>query len=186
MLIGKSIILRPLKRTDINKTLVWRNDIEMIRQAQLVRFPKTEDMEQNWYDLALTDISNRNIYFGIDEIESGEFVGIIQITEIDWISGTGVWGFIIGEKENRGKGYSKEAPVLLFDYAFNFLNLRKIYGYPVDFNKATLKMHEKIGNFKEEGCLKDHVFYDGKYHDVLILSIFKEDFNNSKIINIYK
>ena len=39
-------------------------------------------------------------------------------------------------------------------------------------------MHQKIGNFKQEGVLKQHVFFDGEYHDVLILSIFKEDFLN--------
>lgn len=179
MLKGKNIILRPLRKTDIIKTMIWRNDIEIIKMAQLIRFPKTEELESTWYDHALNDKSNRNLYFGIDEIVTGEFVGIIQITDIDWVSGTGVWGYIIGDKDKRGKGYSKEAPMLLFDYAFNFLNLRKIFGYPVNFNQATLKMHEKIGNFKTEGCLKNHVFYDGKYHDVLILSIFKEDFNKS-------
>ncbi|MDD4354246.1 MAG: GNAT family protein, partial [Candidatus Nanoarchaeia archaeon] len=62
----------------------------------------------------------------------------------------------------------------------NVLNLRKIFSYPIDFNKATLRMHEKIGNFKEEGCLKKHVYWNNENHDVLVLSLFKEDFNATK------
>jgi RimJ/RimL family protein N-acetyltransferase len=33
-----------------------------------------------------------------------------------------------------------------------------------------------IGDFKHEGTLKKQVFFDDKYHDVLIHSMFKEDF----------
>jgi RimJ/RimL family protein N-acetyltransferase len=178
MLIGKNIIFRPLKKSDQILTQKWRNDLFIIKQAQLVRFPKTSEIEDAWFDRVLHDISNKNIYFGIDEISSGEFIGIIQLTNIDWISGTCDWGFIIGEKNKRGLGYGVEAPRLLFDYAFKILNLRKITGYPIVFNKETLRMHEKLGNFIEEGRLKEHVFFDDKYHDVLILSLFKKDYKS--------
>ncbi len=176
MLIGKNIILRPLKMGDIEKTHEWRNNLEFIKLTQGVRFPKTLEIDKEWFDNALNDKSNRNIYFGIDEIESNDFIGIIQLNNIDYISGTAIWGFIIGEKSKQGKGYSVEAPTLMFDYAFNYLNLRKIFGYPIAFNISTIRMHEKIGNFKEEGRLMQHVFYNGEYHDIIILSLFKEDF----------
>lgn len=176
MLIGENLILRPLKIDDIEKTHKWRNDLEIIKLAQGIRFPKTIEMEKDWFEGALNDKSNRNVFFGIDEIKTKDFIGIIQLTNIDLISKTAIWGFIIGDKVNHGKGYSVEAPRLLFDYAFNILNLRKIYGYPIANNPATLKMHQKIGNFIEEGRLKEQVYLDGIYHDVLILSLFKRDF----------
>ncbi|HBX50586.1 MAG: hypothetical protein A2W98_01215 [Bacteroidetes bacterium GWF2_33_38] len=176
MLIGEKVILRPLKRSDMSKTITWRNDIDVIKQAQLIRFPKSEEMEKEWWDNVLIDKSNRNVYFAVEEKSSSNFIGIIQLNQIDWISGTAVWGFIIGNKEDRGKGYSTEAPRLLFDYAFNILNLRKIFGYPVEYNQATLKMHQKIGNFKQEGKLVKHYYINNEYHDVLILSLFREDF----------
>lgn len=176
MLIGEKIILRPLKIEDLEKTHQWRNNIELIKLTQGVRFPKTLEMDKDWFFQALNDKSNRNIYFGVEEKETKEFVGLIQLVNIDFISGTAIWGYIIGDKENQGKGYSVEAPKLLFNYAFDILNLRKIFGYPVKYNDATLRMHEKIGAFKQEGELKKHFYFDGEYHDVLILSLFKEDF----------
>ena len=176
MLIGENVILRPLKIEDLEKTHKWRNNLELIKLTQGVRVPKSLEMDREWFNNALIDKSNRNIYFGIDEIKTNEFVGIIQLNSIDYISGTAIWGFIIGEKDKHGKGYSVEAPNLLFQYAFNVLNLRKVTGYPIAFNNATMRMHQKIGNFIQEGELKKQVYFDGNYHNVLILSLFKEDF----------
>lgn len=175
MLIGEKIILRPLKIEDLEKTHQWRNNLELIKLTQGIRFPKTLEMDKDWFFNALNDKSNRNIYFGIDEIETGEFVGIIQLNNIDYISGTASWGFVIGDKSKQGKGYGNDAPILFFEYAFNTLNLRKIISYNVVYNKVTFRMQEKLG-CKQEGILKKHVFFDGEYHDVIILSLFKEDF----------
>jgi RimJ/RimL family protein N-acetyltransferase len=175
MLIGKNIILRPLKIDDLIKVHEWRNNLELIKLTQGIRYPKTLEMGKAWFDNALNDKTNRNIYFGIDEMETNNFIGIIQLNSIDFISGTATWGFIIGDKENQGKGYSIEAPELLFNYAFNILNLRKIFGYLNIFNIASIRMHQKLGGFIEEGRLKNHIYYDGKYHDVIILSLFIDD-----------
>lgn len=178
MLIGEKVILRPLKIEDLPKTHEWRNNLELIKLTQGIRFPKTMEMDRDWFNQALNDKSNRNIYFGIDEIKTGDFIGIIQLNNIDYISGTTNWGFIIGEDIKRGKGFSKEAPELLFSYAFNVLNLRKICGYRIAFNKNAFFMNLSLG-FSEEGLLKQHVYYDGKYHDVHILGLFREDYYNN-------
>lgn len=178
MLIGKNIVLRSLKIEDIEKATLWRNDLELIKLTQGIRFPKTIEMEKAWFDKILNDISNKNIYFGIDEIVSNEFIGIIQLNNIDYISGTAIWGFILGERTKQRTGYGIEAQKLLFNYAFNILNIRKIYSYTIAFNKTTLSWLDKIGGFKEEGRLNKQVYFDGDYHDVVIMAFYKEDFIN--------
>ena len=149
MLIGNKVILRPLKIEDLPKVNQWRNDLELIKLTQGIRFPKTK--------------------------ESGEFIGMISLNNIDYISGTATWGFIIGDINYRGKGYSKEITNLFFDYAFNMLNLRKLWGYMIEGNEGAKKMHERLGSIYE-GVLKKHIFYDGKFNDVYIVSIFHDSF----------
>lgn len=175
MLNGQKIILRPLKFEDLEKTHCWRNNLELIKLTQGVRFPKTMEMDEEWFKNALNDKSNRNVYFGVDEIETNDFIGIIQLNNIDFISGTAIWGFIIGDKNKQGKGYSFEATRLFFDYSFNILNLRKIISFNISINKATMRMQEKLG-CKQEGILKRNIYFDGEYHDVIILSLFREDY----------
>lgn len=173
MLIGEKVILRPLKIEDLEKTHEWRNNLELIKLTQGIRFPKTMEMDREWFGHALNDKSNRNIYFGVDEKQNGEFIGIIQLNNIDYISGTASWGFVIGDQKNKGTGASLESQKLLFVYAFDILNLRKIYSYTIEFNKQTLNWLKKIGGFEEEGRLKKHVYLDGIFHDVIIMSFFK-------------
>ena len=175
MLIGNKVILRPLKIEDLPNVNQWRNDLELIKLTQGIRFPKTKEMDEEWFYDVLRDKSNRNIYFGIDEKESGEFIGMISLNNIDYISGTSKWGFIIGDINYRGKGYSKEITKLFFDYAFNTLNLRKLWGYMIEGNEGAKKMHERLGSIYE-GVLKKHIFYDGKFNDVYIVSIFHDSF----------
>lgn len=176
MLIGEKIILRPLKIEDLEKTHEWRNNLELIKLTQGIRFPKTMEMDRDWFNQALNDKSNRNIYFGIDEISSGDFVGIIQLNNIDYISGTANWGFMIGEATNQSKGRGTEFSKLILNYAFNHLNLRKITSYIVDNNVISIRLFRKFG-FSEEGVLRKHYFVDGEYKDVLIMSLFRIDFD---------
>lgn len=103
MLIGEKIILRPLKIEDLEKTHEWRNNLELIRLTQGIRFPKTLEMDRDWFNYALNDKSNQDIYFGIDEILTGEFLGIIQLNNIDYISRNANWGFMIGETKIKVK-----------------------------------------------------------------------------------
>ena len=175
MLIGNKVILRPLKIEDLPKVNQWRNDLELIKLTQGIRFPKTKEMDEEWFNDVLRDKSNKNIYFGIDDKESEEFIGIISLNNIDYISGIASWGLIIGDINYRCKGYSKEITNLFFDYAFNMLNLRKLWGYMIEGNEGAKKMHERLGSIYE-GVLKKHIFYDGKFNDVYIVSIFHDSF----------
>lgn len=180
MLTGKKIQLRPLKLTDIENTLKWRNDLEIIMLSQGIRFPKTRELEEDWYHSVLHDKSNNRVFFGIDLISNMESIGIVQITKIDYISGTCELGIMIGDKANRGKGYGNEAYSIIINYAFNILNLRKVNTFSIVSNSASLKMKRKISGFTQEGILKKHVFYDGIYHDVIIMALFKEDYYETK------
>lgn len=176
MLIGDSIILRSLRIEDLQKTNEWRNNLELIKLTQGVRFPKTIEMDKEWFENTLNDKSNRNIYFGIDEIESGSFIGIVHLTNIDYISGTAIWGFIIGDKSKRGKGYGKEFSKLILNYAFTVLNLRKITSYVVKYNVNSLNIFKSVKGFKEEGLLKNQIYFDNKYHDVIVFSLFRDNY----------
>ena len=60
---------------------------------------------------------------------------------------------------------------LIIHYAFNDLNLRKIYSYNLAGNEGTLKMQKKLG-FSQEGILKDHFYFGGLYYDIIILSLY--------------
>ena len=182
MLQGENIMLRSLNQNDLEFVNKWRNQLVDKILTQGFRLPISLKKDEEWINNKMNISSNNELYLIIEENKNPKVpIGLIQLIEIDYISGTAKWGFIIGDKECRGKGYSIEAPRLLFNYAFNVLNLRKLVSYNLDFNQATLKMHKKIGNVREEGCLKNHYYFNNRFWDIHILSFFKEDFKELKI-----
>jgi RimJ/RimL family protein N-acetyltransferase len=176
MLYSKNLKFRALRLEDLKYLNEWRNDLDNKIIAQGYRLPVTQLQDEDWLRKKMSNTHGDELFFIVEEIEDGIPMGLIQITNIDYISGTALWGFIIGDKTKRRKGYSVEASLLLFDYAFNILNIRKLTGYTLAFNKATFKMLQKIGNVHEEGCLKKQYYFNGDYYDVIITSVFREDY----------
>jgi RimJ/RimL family protein N-acetyltransferase len=72
--------------------------------------------------------------------------------------------------------YGLEALLLTYNYVFNELNFRKITGDILAVNKSMYKFQVFLG-MKQEGYLESHVLIQDKFHDLYIMSIFKDQFN---------
>ena len=80
----------------------------------------------------------------------------------------------LGEAEERGHGYGTEAVRLLLDFAFKDLNLHRVYLRVFVTNEAALRVYEKVG-FVREGVLREAAYIDGKYVDVAVLGILRDE-----------
>lgn len=172
MIKGKKVTLRPIKKEDIEKTILWHNDIESYDLLMSHPFPVTVELEEKWIDNILNDINKSSVYFAIDDLQN-QFIGIVFLSSINWIHGTCKFHINIGDKNNQGKGYGKDAIELIIDFAFNFLNLRKITLEVIETNKNAIELYKKIG-FVQEGKLDKQFNYQNKELSVFILSIFKK------------
>jgi RimJ/RimL family protein N-acetyltransferase len=176
MIHGKKIILRSLRENDLPSINKWRNNLENRILTQGYRGPVTMEIDSIWLNKVLTNTDSRNIYFGFENPPQPDLFGIIQLNEIDYISGVATCGILIGDDENRGKGIGAEAVRAVLYYAFFILNLRKVITYIASFNKQAFKVQKKVGKVHEEGCLKAHYHFNGHYFDIHIQSFFREDF----------
>lgn len=172
---GIKVRLRPLKTADGKQSVRWRNDPEIRDNLISNPFPVTLEMEHDWIENVLRDKSNRRIIYAIETVFQHHLIGFIYLTEIDWISRVAWFGIMIGEKDYQGQGMGKEAMKLLFDYAFNRLNLRKVSLEVATFNHIAINLYKSMG-FKEEGRLKRQLFMNNEYFDISIMSLFKEQF----------
>jgi UDP-4-amino-4,6-dideoxy-N-acetyl-beta-L-altrosamine N-acetyltransferase len=173
MLKGEKVILRPLKLDDWHKTIIWRNDINIKKLAMMHPFPITEMNEIEWYEGLLKSKSDRTIYFAVAD-KNDEPVGFIFLNNINRTNRNCYLGIVIGDTNNQGKGYGKDALITLLNYAFKNLNLKKVSVEVVETNINAIKLYKTIG-FKEEGNMKEQFFSDGNYYNVLIMSKFEND-----------
>ena len=77
---------------------------------------------------------------------------------------------MIGERNRHGKGLAREALGLVVGYAFETLNLHKLYLRVVAFNKRALALYRAFG-FVEEGVQRQHAFLRGRYYDVVLMGV---------------
>jgi len=166
---GWRLNLRPDEAADVPKFTFAVNDPDTRRYMGNI-VPKTTEDEVQWR-LGLSQRKPNNIVLVIDV--NGKAIGTIGIHQIDWIARTAVTGSMIWDKDYRGKGYATEAKMLLLEYAFNTLNLRKIYSEVMGPNEASLDYAERCG-YVEEACIPNHYFRDGIYQDKYILAVYKK------------
>lgn len=169
---GEKIILCPLnKKTDLESCLRWVNDQDIIQYLNM-HFPSSMQDEEEWFDRLQK--SKNNIVLGIKTRRKSKFIGITGLHEIKWKDRTATHGVFIGEKDYWGKGYGTDSQMILLDYAFNTLNLRKISSSAIAFNERSLKYHLACG-YQIEGTRRKQIHKNGQYWDIIMFGVFKEE-----------
>jgi RimJ/RimL family protein N-acetyltransferase len=175
MLKGKSVLLRPVKRSDISYFLKWFNDPEVIQYLELY-LPMTEMSEEKYIEELGTTRARSDVLLVIEVIEgaSTKPIGNCSLQEVDSKDHKAIFGMVIGEKDYWSKNYGTEATRLLINYGFQQLNLHRISSGAFAFNERSIKLHKKIG-FREEGRLRQAFFKSGQYHDLILFGILREE-----------
>jgi len=75
----------------------------------------------------------------------------------------------------HGRGVAVEAGGLFVSYMFSNWELRKLYGETVDFELQHYWTGGTDKLFHEEGRLRDHVYYGGRYWDMHLFAIYREE-----------
>jgi UDP-4-amino-4,6-dideoxy-N-acetyl-beta-L-altrosamine N-acetyltransferase len=172
LIVGRKVALRGFEEKDITKLVQWRNDPSVNRHFFEYE-PSTVEKQRRW----LEAVSSRDDekFFIISNLQ-GEAIGTVGLNGINYRSRHAEWGrFMIGDKRYLGKGYALEAMHLSIRYAFSHLNLHRLYLMVFEWNKRARSMYERFG-FRREGILRDHVFRDGKYLDVVVYGLLVQEF----------
>lgn len=169
-----SIYLRELTGGDIKTLNVWRNEKELIDHlGSPFRYINIET-DEKWFEQYMNNRGNQ-VRCAIIEEKTNEFIGVVYLTDIDTINRTGFYGILIGEKKYQGKGYGTLALLKILEHAFCNLNLNKVFGFFLEENIRSINVAKKCG-FSEEGIMRQHVFKNGEYKNIVIMSVLKEEF----------
>jgi len=172
---GRLVRLRAFDNSDLMKCLEYSNDYEVMRCASgAILFPSTVDdearsMNQN------TSYSAGEYQFALEAKDKNVFIGKCGFTRVNWKNRAAEMAILIGEKDYRGLGYGTDAVKVLCRFGFQEMNLNKIKAVVFDYNLPALRCYEKCG-FRREGLLRQEMFREGTYHDVVCLSLLREEF----------
>lgn len=173
MLKGEKVILRAIKREDLQRQLIFNNDLEIeILGGGDPPEPQSIERLEAEFDENTRKGGRDGTNFAIEA--DGIYIGACGLFHLDGIARTCEMGIGIGDRAYWGKGYGRDAIRVLLDYAFRQRNLHKVWLRVNGNNERAIRSYRACG-FVEEGRLRKHVWSNGQYVDDLYMGVLREE-----------
>ncbi len=174
VIVGDGIELRPHARRNYELYGRWYSNPTIWHLTSWTAEPlRPRDVERLFED---REASTTERSFAIHLPESQKPLGIISLMNISKAHASADLSIILGDSDNRARGYGTEAIRTILDYAFADLRLHRVGLSVFDFNDAALKTYERLG-FQREGCLRGAVKRDETHRDAILMSILAPEWN---------
>jgi diamine N-acetyltransferase len=172
MLDGKHVRLRAIEREDLPRLHeLFDDDLELIARSEDAppRPVSLAEREQRFDELL--EEPDRTVMRFVIEVD-GELIGECQLHFIDHYRGSCELGIALG-REYWAKGFGQDAVRTLVHFAFRDLHLRKVGLEVLADDERAIGAYRKVG-FVEEGRLRAHSWFEGEFHDALVMGILRE------------
>lgn len=126
------------------------------------RFQLQQYIETNAHDLYV----DKQLRLMIERVGDNQVVGVIDLFDFSPADRRAEMGIVV-DRECRGKGYGREALMLLCDYAECVLDLRQFYAYVFEDNVSARQLFASSG-FELTATLPDWVFRNKKFRSVCL------------------
>lgn len=173
MLEGRLVRLRALERADVERAHRWMNDAEVREFLHGMRYPVSVEDEERWIEGA-TSSSFSRVVLAI-ETKENVHIGNVELRGMGAEDRCGELGIVIGEKDYWGKGYGTDAIVTLLRFAFEVMNLHRVWLTTGEDNPRAIACYRRCG-FREEGRLRQERYLGGRYWDTIVMGVLCEEF----------
>jgi len=168
----KYLYLKKIKKNTIEILRKERNVPQIRTQMLNQKIINTRDQLQWFKKIKKTkDCNYFNIYYEKTIIGSGHLKNISKKNK------NCSWGFYIFKKYFGPFGVLSQYKII--EHAFKTYKLQKIYGQTLSTNNKILRVHKEFG-FKTEGVLKNQIIIKKKNVDIILTSLFKNQWNKNK------
>lgn len=164
--------IRALERSDLHD-IHRLNNLKSVMSYWFEEPYESTDELHSLYEKHIHDNTERR--FVIED--NGVFAGVIELVEISFLHRNCEIQVAVFP-EHEGKGLASRAMAKGIEYAFNILNLHKVYLYVDVDNEKAVNIYKKLG-FELEGCLKEQFFAAGSYHDSYYMGLLVGQFKDT-------
>jgi RimJ/RimL family protein N-acetyltransferase len=161
---------RPIEFFDLDWSLALHNDpdtLYMLTDTTLV----SRTQQEKWIEALQYSNKSKRLVLEYD----GSPIGLARLDDIDYTNRNICVGLDI-IKEFRGKGHGNAGFKLLLDYCFKELNMHRAWLFVLDTNARAVSLYTKLG-FVQEGEQRERLYRDGVYHNYIMMSLLKREWN---------
>ncbi len=172
MIRGEKVVLRAIEPEDGEDFHKFINDEES-NKTRGVFHPMSKTAVFEYLKNESTN-SSEKLTFAIEDAKDRKLLGLIGLRGVCGRSRRAEIWIYIGKKEKWGSGFGKDALSTLIRYAFDQMNLHRIWLECDPSYEKIMAAYEKVG-FVKEGTLRDGYFRHGEYRNTCMMSILSTD-----------
>jgi RimJ/RimL family protein N-acetyltransferase len=174
------LVLRPLSHEDATSILKLASNRQIADTTISIPYPYPDNEAEQYISKQITEQKKgHSVTFAIELKLESSLIGIAEFRDIDkehFVAELSYWLAVTAWR----KGYMSEALKPLLAFGFETLSLNRIQAYHMVRNLASGKVLQKNG-FKSEGLLRQRVRKWGKFEDVRLLSILRQEWESKNI-----
>lgn len=107
--------------------------------------------------------------------QDGTVIGSVRLWRVSERNRSAMLTIFVGPRENWGRGFGTDALRLALRQAFGAMELHRVELHVFAFNQRAIASYEKVG-FEWEGARREALSRHGKYHDIIVMGILREEF----------
>ena len=173
MLEGVLVNLRAQEASDAKRLHRWINDRDVTLYLG-ARYEASLAFEEGFMaERAGTPHSFAAANFAI-ETKDGVHIGFCGLHRGRPEERTADLGIMIGDKDYHERGFGTDAMLAIVRFAFEQMNLHRVSLGVFEFNQRALAVYARVG-FVEEGRERHGYFQDGRYWDVVRMSVLEDE-----------
>lgn len=153
MLKGTNIYLRAIEPEDATKVLIWENNPDHWRVSG-TEAPYSMHGLLEYINSIQNFRQSGELRLMICLSETHQAIGTLDLFEASFRHERASIGILIGEHQERGKGYATEALDLVIDYAKKLWGFHNLAANVLDDNEPSIRLFESLG-FELVGIRKE-------------------------------
>lgn len=145
----KELFLRPIEKKDALSVYLW----ELDKETQRVTQSEIKVSIENVYALIeqQTDVHNSSqLRMMICLFKNNASIGMVDLYDVDFVKGNAYVGILIAEKQQRKKGFARQALLSIAQYAKEELKLIKLKAIIQLSNEGSIALFESL-NYLRSG-----------------------------------
>ena len=161
-----SMRVRTMRKHDLECVLSWRNHPD-VRRFMLTQHEITAHEHHAWFERACNDATRALLVIE----DQNQPVGCVVFSGVQPNSAAD-WSFYSSPDSPAGTG--RHVCSMALDFVFKELKIHKVAGQVLDYNVASIRLHQRLG-FIQEGTLREHIQINKNYHDLLCFGVLSSE-----------
>lgn len=166
------VVLRKPEPRDVPELYRQKNDPAVASLLGGVSFGYSERDILDWIEFHRGRVDE--VIWVVAAAEDDRCLGHVGFYKIDYRVRAAEFAIMLGDKAIWGRGIGGQVAQFCVDQGFSVLNLNRIHLTVLASNDRARRLYQRLG-FAEEGCLRQAQYKNGKYEDVIVMSLLRAD-----------